>query len=205
MPARHPKANKRKRQPDRRPRELPRGVHRRSATVVIYLLFTGLSLTLFSQTIHYNFVNFDDDMYVYNAPAIRAGLTLKGIAAAFTSPHAGNWHPLTTLSHMLDCGLYGLNAGGHHATNAVLHTIAALLLFGVLRQMTGALWKSASFLRTLAAAYAESGRFSEAFTVAQQAAAIARMQGKTGLANRLETDLMGYRGRLPLRQNSLGD
>ena len=82
-------------------------------------------------------------MYVYNAPAIRAGLTLKGIAAAFTSPHAGNWHPLTTLSHMLDCGLYGLNAGGHHATNVVLHTIAALLLFRVLQQMTGAFWKSA--------------------------------------------------------------
>ena len=82
-------------------------------------------------------------MYVYNAPAIRAGFTLKGIAAAFTSPHAGNWHPLTTLSHMLDCGLYGLNAGGHHVTNVVLHTIAALLLFRVLQQMTGAFWKSA--------------------------------------------------------------
>jgi hypothetical protein len=143
MPARRPIANKRKRQPGRRPRELPRGVHRRSTTVGIYLLLTGLSLAVFSQAIYYNFVNFDDDMYVYNAPAIRAGLTLKGIAAAFTSPHAGNWHPLTTLSHMLDCGLYGLNAGGHHATNVVLHTIAALLLFRVLRQMTGAFWKSA--------------------------------------------------------------
>jgi tetratricopeptide (TPR) repeat protein len=143
MPARHPIANKRKRQPDRRLRELPRGVHRRSTTVGIYLLLTGLSLAVFSQTIHYNFVNFDDDLYVYNAPAIRVGLTLKGIAAAFTSPHAGNWHPLTTLSHMLDCGLYGLNAGGHHATNVVLHTIAALLLFRVLQQMTGAFWKSA--------------------------------------------------------------
>src|SRR5258705_12333906 len=143
MPARRPTANKRKRQPDRRPRELPRGVHRRSITVGIYLLLTGLSLAVFSQTIHYNFVNFDDDIYVYNAPAIRAGLTLKGIAAAFTSPHAGIWHPLTTLSHMLDCGLYGLIPGGHHATNVVLHTIAALLLFRVLRQMTGAFWKSA--------------------------------------------------------------
>src|SRR6267378_644655 len=143
MPARRPIAIKRKRQPDRRPRELPRGVHRRSTTVGIYLLLTGLSLAVFSQTIHYNFVNFDDDTYVYNAPAIRAGLTLKGIVAAFTSPHAGNWHPLTTLSHMLDCGLYGLNAGGHHATNVVLHTIAALLLFHMLRQMTGAFWKSA--------------------------------------------------------------
>src|SRR6185437_5387253 len=143
MPARHTKANRRKRQLDRRPRELPPGVHRRSTTLGIYLLLTGLSLAVFSHTIYYNFVNFDDDVYIYNAPAIRAGLTLQGIAAAFISPHAGNWHPLTTLSHMLDCGLYGLNAGGHHATNVVLHTIAALLLFRVLQQMTGAFWKSA--------------------------------------------------------------
>src|SRR2546430_538513 len=143
MPARHPIVNKRKRQREHQPRELPRGVHRPSITVGIYLLLTGLSLAVFSQTIHYDFVNFDDDLYVYNAPAIQAGPTLKGIAAAFTSPHARNWHPLTTLSHMLDCRLYGLNAGGHHATNVVLHTIAVLLLFRVLRQMTGAFWKSA--------------------------------------------------------------
>lgn len=143
MPVRHPIANKEKRQLDRRPCELPRGVHRHSITVGIYLLLTVLSLVIFSQAIHYDFVNFDDDLYVYDAPAIQAGLTLKGIAAAFISPHARNWHPLTTLSHMLDCQLYGLNAGGHHATNVVLHTIAVLLLFRVLRQMTGALWKSA--------------------------------------------------------------
>ena len=143
MPARHHIANKRNGQRNRRPRELPRDVHSRSIIVGIYLLLTGLSLAVFSQTIRHNFVNFDDDVYVYNAPVIQAGLTLKGIAAAFASPHAGNWHPLTTLSHMLDCGLYGLNAGGHHATNVVLHTIAALLLFHVMRQMTGALWKSA--------------------------------------------------------------
>ena len=143
MPARHHIANKRKRKRNRRPLELPRSVHSRTVIVGIYLLLTALSLAVFSRTLHYNFVNFDDDVYVYNAPAIQAGPTLEGVAAAFTSPHAGNWHPLTTLSHMLDCGLYGLNAGGHHATNVVLHTIAALLLFHVLRHMTGAFWKSA--------------------------------------------------------------
>src|SRR5215470_4114050 len=137
MPARHPITNRRKRHVDSRPRELPRSSHRHSVTVAIYLLLAGLSLAVFSQTIHYDFVNFDDDLYVYNAPAIQAGPTLKGIAAAFTSPHARNWHPLTTVSHMLDCRLYGLNAGGHHAGNFVLHIIAVLLLFGVLRQMTG--------------------------------------------------------------------
>jgi tetratricopeptide (TPR) repeat protein len=144
MAVRHRKANNRKRQLDRQSRELPRGGDRRSITFGVYLLLTGLSLAVFSQTIHYNFVNFDDDLYVYNAPAIQAGPTLKGMVAAFTSPHARNWHPLTTLSHMLDCRLYGLNAGGHHATNVVLHTIAALLLFRVMRQMTGAFWKSAT-------------------------------------------------------------
>ena len=143
MPARHPITNKRKGQQDRGSRELPRGVYGHGITFGIYLFLTALSLAVFSQTIHYDFVNFDDDLYVYDAPAIQAGPTLKGIAAAFTGPHARNWHPLTTISHMLDCRLYGLNAGGHHATNVVLHTIAVLLLFRALRQMTGAFWKSA--------------------------------------------------------------
>src|SRR6266446_3926055 len=138
-----PTANNKKRQADERPGELAQGIHTRGTTIVIYLFLAGISLAVFAQTLRYEFVNFDDDLYVYNAPAIQAGLTIKGIAFAFTSPHARNWHPLTTISHMLDCQLYGLNAGGHHASNVVLHTIAVLLLFRVLRQMTGAVWKSA--------------------------------------------------------------
>ena len=143
MPARHLIVNKKKRQRDRGPSDPPCDVRSRSITVALYLLLAGLSLAVFSQTIHYNFVNFDDDLYVYNAPAIQAGPTLKGMASAFASPHARNWHPLTTVSHMLDCRLYGLNAGGHHATSVLLHTIAVLLLFRVLQHMTGAFWKSA--------------------------------------------------------------
>src|SRR6266550_6201801 len=142
MAIRRPTANNKKRQADERPGELAQGVHTSGTTIVIYLFLAGISLAVFAQTLRYEFVNFDDDLYVYNAPAIQAGLTIKGIAFAFTSPHARNWHPLTTISHMLDCQLYGLNAGGHHATNVVLHTIAVLLLFRVLRQMTGAVWKS---------------------------------------------------------------
>jgi len=134
--------NNNKRQFGDSPSGLPMGVRSRSITIVIYLFLAAISLAVFGQTIRYDFVNFDDDLYVYNAPAIQAGLTIKGIALAFTSPHARNWHPLTTISHMLDCQLYGLKAGGHHATNIVLHTIAVLLLFRVLRQMTGAVWKS---------------------------------------------------------------
>jgi protein O-mannosyl-transferase len=125
------------------PSRLATNVRSRRITVVIYLFLAGISLAVFSQTVRHDFVNFDDDLYIYNTPAIQAGLTITGIAQAFVSPHAGNWHPLTTISHMLDCQLYGLNAGGHHATNVVLHTIAALLLFCVLRQMTCAIWKSA--------------------------------------------------------------
>ena len=138
-----PTVNNKKRQFSDRPSGLPRDVRSRSITIVIYLFLAAISLAVFGQTIRYDFVNFDDDVYVYNAPAIRAGLTIKGIALAFTTPHARNWHPLATISHMLDCQLYGLKAGGHHATNIVLHTIAVLLLFRVLQQMTGAVWKSA--------------------------------------------------------------
>src|SRR5437867_5429133 len=141
MASRRPTANNNERQLNV-PGLLPGGGPNRSIAIIIYLFLAGISLAVFGQTIRYEFVNFDDDLYVYNAPAIRAGLTIKGIALAFTSPHARNWHPLATISHMLDCQLYGLKAGGHHATNIVLHIIAVLLLFRVLRQMTGAVWKS---------------------------------------------------------------
>src|SRR5438046_3511234 len=142
MAVRRPTANNNKRQVNDRPGELLRGVRSRSLIIIIYLCLAAISLAVFGQTIRYDFVNFDADIYVYNAPAIEVGLTIKGIALAFTSPHARNWHPLATISHMLDCQLYGLKAGGHHATNIVLHIIAVLLLFRVLRQMTGAVWKS---------------------------------------------------------------
>src|SRR5215831_4397492 len=103
-------------------------------TLGVYLFLAAITWVVFGQTIRHDFVNFDDDLYVYNTPAIQAGLTLKGVASAFTSPHAYNWHPLTTISHMLDCQLYSLRAGGHHATNVILHTIAVLLLFSILQQ-----------------------------------------------------------------------
>jgi hypothetical protein len=80
---------------------------------------------------------------VYENPAVTRGLNLKGIEWAFTHSVVANWHPLTMLSHMLDCQLYGLNAGGHHLTNILLHTATVILLFLVLRRMTGFLWRSA--------------------------------------------------------------
>ena len=135
--------NNKRRQVEDRPGLTATGFRGRTRTIVIYLFLAAISLVVFGQTIRYDFVNFDDDLYVYNAPAIQAGLTAQGIALAFTSQHARNWHPLATLSHMLDCQLYGLKPGGHHATNVILHIITVLLLFRVLREMTGAVWKSA--------------------------------------------------------------
>jgi len=143
MAARRPTLNKDQLQSADQATALSRGSPNRGQIVAIYLSLAVISLAVFSQTIRYNFVNFDDDLYVYDSSAIKAGLTIKGIAAAFITPHARNWHPLTTISHMLDCQLYGLNAGGHHATNMLLHTFAVLLLFRVLQQMTSSIWKSA--------------------------------------------------------------
>ncbi len=98
---------------------------------------------VFGRTLWDDFVNYDDPRYVYQNTRITSGLNISGIAWAFTHIHSENWHPLTTITHMLDCQLYGLKASGHHFTNVLLHTIAVLLLFVVLQQMTGALWRSA--------------------------------------------------------------
>ena len=115
---------------------------RRQVFGVCFFL-VAITWLVFGQTIRYDFVNYDDNDYVYANPAITSGLTLHGITHAFSGRHARNWHPLTTLSHMLDCQLWGVRAGGHHFTNVVLHTIAVVLLFLVLKQMTGAIWQSA--------------------------------------------------------------
>ena len=109
----------------------------------ICVFLVAITWLVFGQTVRYDFVNFDDDRYVYANPTITSGLSVHGLIHAFSSKHAGNWHPLTTMSHMLDCRLWGLRAGGHHLTNIVLHTIAVVLLFLVLQQMTGAIWQSA--------------------------------------------------------------
>src|SRR5215469_776300 len=122
-----------------------RGRHSKPSVTDLLVCFGLVAVTLgvFGQTLTHDFVNFDDHVYVYENPIVIRGLSTEGIIEAFTHTHARNWHPLTTLSHMLDCQLFGLNAGGHHLTNLILHTISVLLLFLVLKQMTAALWQSA--------------------------------------------------------------
>ena len=109
----------------------------------ICIALAALSWLVFGQTLWHDFVNYDDPRYVYENTNITEGLSISGIVWAFTHIHSMNWHPLTTISHMLDCQLYGLKAGWHHCTNVLLHSIAVMLLFVGLLQMTGAFWRSA--------------------------------------------------------------
>jgi cytochrome c-type biogenesis protein CcmH/NrfG len=118
-------------------------VHRGWVTIGICVILAGLTWLVFGQTLWHDFINYDDPRYVYENTKITGGLSTSGIAWAFTHIHSMNWHPLTTISHMLDCQLYGLNAGWHHFTNVLLHTLAAILLFLALQQMTNAVWRSA--------------------------------------------------------------
>jgi protein O-mannosyl-transferase len=108
----------------------------RALIFAICIFLAGITWAVFGQTLGYPFVNFDDPEYVYENPHINGGLTVRGLSWAFTHVPAPDWYPLTTISHMVDCQFYGLNAGGSHFTNVLLHTATAILLFLVLRAMT---------------------------------------------------------------------
>ena len=112
--------------------------------IPIYIGLAAIVLAVFGQTAWFDFVNYDDGSYVFDNANIRAGLTWHGVIWAFTHIHSQNWHPLTSISHMLDCQISGLNAGGHHLTNVLLHTAAVILLFEFLRTTTAAPWASAA-------------------------------------------------------------
>ena len=121
---------------------MPPGSSPRWVVPVLCLGLAAITFAVFGQTMGHNFIVYDDAGDVYENRMVAQGLTLKGVLWAF-SFHSANWFPLTWLSHMLDCQLYGLHAGGHHLTNVLLHVATVILLFLVLRQMTGALWRSA--------------------------------------------------------------
>jgi len=110
---------------------------------VICLLIVAVTWVVFEQTVRYEFVNFDDDIYVYDNPRITAGLTLQGIGWAFSHSYGYYWAPLLALSYRMDYQLYGLWPGGYHLINVLVHGATAVLLFLILREMTGALWRSA--------------------------------------------------------------
>ncbi len=110
---------------------------------LIALLLALVTLAVFLPVGSFSFVNYDDDDYVTNNPPVRQGLTAAGVRWAFTAFHAGNWHPLTWISHMTDCELFRLNAGAHHLVNVLFHAANAALLFALLWRLTQKLWPCA--------------------------------------------------------------
>ncbi len=111
--------------------------------LLIYIALALATLIVFQQVRLNGFVNYDDGIYVTENPNVKSGITAKSVLWAFGAPHMGHWHPLTWLSHMLDCQLFGLNPAGHHITSLLFHIANTLLLFWVLKEMTGAVWPSA--------------------------------------------------------------
>ncbi len=107
-------------------------------TILLSLLLITAILFSYYQVSGYEFVNYDDLRYVKNFE--KEGLTLKSIVESFAIMEASNWHPLTWLSHMIDVKFFGMKPGTHHMVNVFFHIINTLLLFIVLRKMTGELW-----------------------------------------------------------------
>jgi tetratricopeptide (TPR) repeat protein len=122
-----------------RPAGLPDG--RKILGVCLFLV--AMTWVVFGQTAHFEFFNYDDDVYVYENGKVASGLTLQGVTWLFTHAECHFYHPLTMISLMLDYQLHGLHPGGYHLTNVLIHTASAILLFLILRRMTGALWRSA--------------------------------------------------------------
>src|SRR5437762_3986724 len=110
------------------------------------LILLGLAIVTFgiyAQVIGHHFITFDDPTYIQDNPMVNRGVTRSGLAWAFTTFYAGNWHPLTWISHMIDCQFFGMLAGGHLLVNALIHAANTLLVFWFLLRTTHARWSSA--------------------------------------------------------------
>ena len=111
--------------------------------LAICVALLAVTFAIFGQTLSHGFLNYDDPDYVSGNPQIQTGLNWNAVVWAFTHIHSHNWHPLTTMSHMLDWQLFGAKAGAHHFVNVLIHSANALLLFILLLQLTARLWSSA--------------------------------------------------------------
>ena len=105
--------------------------------LLLGFLLAVITVALYSPVRHYQFVSYDDGLYITDNFHIKYGLTWKSVQWALTAQYADNWHPLTWLSHALDCQLFFLNSGRHHATNVLLHAMNAVLLYWILLRATG--------------------------------------------------------------------
>src|SRR6266446_5661038 len=111
--------------------------------ILICVLLSAATLATFWPVVQNEFTNYDDPFYVWNNQHVLSGLTLENIVWAFRTGSVSNWHPLTWLSPILDVELFGWRPWGHHLTSLLFHLANTLLLFGVLKTMTGAVWRSA--------------------------------------------------------------
>ena len=114
-----------------------------SQTRIVLLILAVITAAAYYRSLGNLYVSFDDGEYVVANQHIQSGVTLKSLAWAFTTGHAGNWHPLTWISHMADYQVWGMNPFGHHLTSLLFHTANTLLLFLVLTRITGGMWRSA--------------------------------------------------------------
>ena len=109
--------------------------------VVVGLLL--LCVLIYGQVVRFEFVNLDDNLYVYNNSFVTSGINSVSLKWALFAIHSANWHPLTWISHMLDVQLFGPNPGWHHLVNGVLHAANSILAYVVFKRLTGCSWKSA--------------------------------------------------------------
>ena len=110
--------------------------------LILCLLLAFATLALYAPVARAPFLNFDDNVYSTDSPQVRAGLSWNTVVWAFRTPKALDWHPITWLSFALDCQIFGLNPGGYHTTNLLLHAANAVLLFLMLESATGLVWRS---------------------------------------------------------------
>jgi protein O-mannosyl-transferase len=111
--------------------------------IIICAGLIAATLIAYEPIRHNSFITYDDDVYVTNNPQVTSGITWKSLGEAFTRPHFFMWHPLTTISHMLDCEIFALNPAGHHFTSLLLHILNALLLFWIMKNLSSSIWLSA--------------------------------------------------------------
>lgn len=119
-----------------------------TSTVLICIVLSVSIFVIYLQVRHYDFIDLDDTLYITDNIHVRKGITFENIKWAFTTSHGGYWIPVTWLSHMLDCQLFGMNAGNHHLMNLYFHILNTILLFLFFRKTTRNLWQSA-FLAVL--------------------------------------------------------
>ncbi|MBF0517485.1 MAG: tetratricopeptide repeat protein [Nitrospirae bacterium] len=118
-------------------------INKIDSTDTVVLLLAAAVMIVFLPVYGFEFVSFDDAIHITNNPHVQNGLTVDGIKWAFTTTIEGNWVPLMWITHMIDAAIYGVNPGGHHMSNLILHIINSIVLFLLFKEMTGELWRSA--------------------------------------------------------------